>query len=119
MVAEVTANQRGEITAFKAAVLTILAALAMAIGLAIYLGLVINHGTDANTAETQRVAKCSFQFSAYRAQYSQQTNTALKPVAGLEPYAGLVLPPAEQIKKHLADNCQQYLVPFTKAAKAP
>ncbi len=111
-------SERGEVTTFQAAVLTILFALAIAIGLAIYLGLVINHGTDANTAETQRVAKCSFQFSAYRAQYSQASNSSLRPVEGLEPYAGLELPPAADIKAHLADNCQQYLVPFTRAAKA-
>lgn len=110
-------DERGEVTTFQAAVLTILTVLATAIAIAVYLGVVINQGTDANTAETQRVARCSFQFSAYRAQYSGATNTALRPVAGLDPYAGLTLPPASKIKAHLADNCQQYLKPFTQAAK--
>ncbi len=92
------------------------------LGVGIFLNSQINASTSANTAETARVAKCSFQFAAYRAQYSQNSNTALRPVIGtdgkpLPPYAGLSLPPAATIKEHLADNCQRYLVPFLNAAK--
>lgn len=73
--------------------------------------------TRAAQEETRTVAKCSFQFTAYRAQYSQASNSALVPVAGLPPYAGLTLPPPDEIKAHLADNCQKYLAPFIEAAK--
>lgn len=78
---------------------------------------VTNQRAADNQRETTRVAKCSFQFSAYRAQYSGATNTALRPIAGLDPYAGLKLPPAKVIKQHLAENCQKYLVPFIAASK--
>lgn len=110
-------DQRGAISPFQAAMLTVATVVAVGVLVAIYLGLVVNAGTDESKAETARVARCSFQFTAYRAQYSGQTNTAIRPIAGLDPYAGLKLPPPEAIAKHLPENCQKYLIPFLEASK--
>lgn len=83
----------------------------------VYVNTNVSAGTKENTTETRRVARCVFLFTAYRSNYAQQSNPALRPVIGsdgkpLDPYAGLKLPPAEKI--HLGPACQRYLRTFTK-----
>lgn len=91
-------------------------ALFVILAVIVYVNTNVSAGTTASTTETRRVARCVFLLNAYRAQYSQASNTSLQPVRGrdgklLDPLAGLKLPPAEKIR--LGAACQQYLRPFS------
>jgi hypothetical protein len=104
-------------------IVTLLVVLIVVTGTTAWILAAVNARGADNVREVTTVAKCSFQFTAYRSQYSQGSNISLRPVIGpdgkaLDPYAGLKLPPAAAISKHLAPNCQKYLVPFTQAAEA-